>query len=427
MLPHGVTAPKQRRYHPTSHFLHSPLDTSSDLFGSSKLCFLAILIAIPSFLLGTTVSLYAAVDCSNQTSAETKRHSSKNVDNEVVEKRVQELLKEREEVLLEKHTELVRKLVQKRVDEECSKSSLQDPSSTGVMLDRHAVGNMVAGMAITPKSNFTDLIDLGVPLDRFKTGSTHALMLYSGKRAMPRSLKQQSYEQSSVPEVVASNAIENCDYLNVLLVDHSGNRKQCLALVPQYESFHVQKWMRVEERSNGLHGDLDSSKNLILVSRGIKGKGKDEFTPPTQRTTARVFKMLQTYLNSLDSVVEDLKNVIKHDMEPYEDSTIIVMVCNFGQSELLMNFACHARSKNFDTSAILVFATDLETADLARSLGLAAYYDKRVRIYTLYSQSFRREARLALICSHFLSHNLRILTTFPLRRQGGMVISGSRP
>jgi len=41
-----------------------------------------------------------------------------------------------------------------------------------------------------------------------------------------------------------------------------------------------------------------------------------------------------------------------------------------------MNFVCHAKSKGFDLSSVLVFATDQETADLAKSLGLAAYYDK---------------------------------------------------
>ena len=43
-----------------------------------------------------------------------------------------------------------------------------------------------------------------------------------------------------------------------------------------------------------------------------------------------------------------------------------------------MNFVCDAKSKGFDISSVLVFATDQETEDLAKSLGLAAYFDKRV-------------------------------------------------
>ena len=51
----------------------------------------------------------------------------------------------------------------------------------------------------------------------------------------------------------------------------------------------------------------------------------------------------------------------------------------FPCSELLVNFACATRARRLDISNILVFATDEETKELAESVGLAAYYDERVR------------------------------------------------
>ena len=45
-----------------------------------------------------------------------------------------------------------------------------------------------------------------------------------------------------------------------------------------------------------------------------------------------------------------------------------------------MNFVCAARSRGFDISNIIVFTTDKETTELAESLGLATYYDHRVRV-----------------------------------------------
>ena len=54
------------------------------------------------------------------------------------------------------------------------------------------------------------------------------------------------------------------------------------------------------------------------------------------------------------------------------------MVCNHGQSELLMNFVCSAKSRNLDLGSVLVFATDEETKELAEGLGLAAFFDKTV-------------------------------------------------
>jgi hypothetical protein len=52
---------------------------------------------------------------------------------------------------------------------------------------------------------------------------------------------------------------------------------------------------------------------------------------------------------------------------------IVVLVCNFGQSELLMNFVCSARARGLDLSQVLLFATDSDTAVLAKSLGLAVF------------------------------------------------------
>jgi hypothetical protein len=52
-------------------------------------------------------------------------------------------------------------------------------------------------------------------------------------------------------------------------------------------------------------------------------------------------------------------------------------VCNFGQSQLLLNFACAARARGLDVSSVLVFATDQETKDLAQSVGLTAFFDEK--------------------------------------------------
>ena len=59
-------------------------------------------------------------------------------------------------------------------------------------------------------------------------------------------------------------------------------------------------------------------------------------------------------------------------------NTIIVMTCNMGQSELLVNFVCNAHSKGYDLSNVLVFPTDQSTKELAEGLGLATFYDEKV-------------------------------------------------
>ena len=55
------------------------------------------------------------------------------------------------------------------------------------------------------------------------------------------------------------------------------------------------------------------------------------------------------------------------------------MVCNLGQSVLLQNFVCHAMANGLLLPNIIVFATDKETYEIAKGLGLAAFYDEAVR------------------------------------------------
>ena len=62
-----------------------------------------------------------------------------------------------------------------------------------------------------------------------------------------------------------------------------------------------------------------------------------------------------------------------------KQNTVVTMVCNFGQSELLLNFVCAAKSRGLDISSILIFATDEETKELAEGIGLTVFFDKTVR------------------------------------------------
>ena len=58
---------------------------------------------------------------------------------------------------------------------------------------------------------------------------------------------------------------------------------------------------------------------------------------------------------------------------------VVVMVCNHGQSELLMNFVCRARANNISTEhVVLLFSTDIETHELAESIGMVSCFDEEV-------------------------------------------------
>ena len=248
------------------------------------------------------------------------------------------------------------------------------------------LASMIAGAVVTPKSNFTTAIDLGVPLDELDDDvPDDVLVLYSIPESMPNSLQDQAHQQTSpLPRVLDSaTALENCEILQVALVDHSASKNQCLALVPQYEAYHILKYMRLSTSSKTENKDNDDDsiqhQPLQLVSRGVNSHGASPFVPPNDAWRREAWAMLRKYLSSHERVLADVRAVINQHATPYRRA-LVVMVCNWGQSELLLNFVCHAQSRGMDLACVLVFATDEQTKALAEGLGLAVYYDRHVRM-----------------------------------------------
>ena len=231
------------------------------------------------------------------------------------------------------------------------------------------VSQFAVGMAHVRQENFTSYFDMGVPIDKpNKEGSEGVLILYNSDKAMPFGKRESLRTNSEL--LSPEKATENCLQMNVIMTDHTNKRQQCIAIVPQYESYHIQKWMRVPEK-----GQSSGRDPLRVVSRGYSLKGDAAFHPPKhEKHTKKAWKMLETYLDSVDDVVGELKPIVE---KIAIRNSIVVMVCNHGQSQLLINFGCAAKAKGLDVSNVLVFATDEETKELAESVGLTAYYDKR--------------------------------------------------
>jgi hypothetical protein len=122
---------------------------------------------------------------------------------------------------------------------------------------------------------------------------------------------------------------------------------------------------------------MHSEGKLKHVSRGLLADGYENFKPAMGYQTRRHWDALRTYFNALEATIRELKPIAE---KININNTIVSMVCNFGQSSLLMNFACSSRACGFDISNVLVFATDRETLELAQSLGLNAYFDEKVSI-----------------------------------------------
>ena len=261
------------------------------------------------------------------------------------------------------------------------------------------------GMARMSKEEFVSVFDYGTPTDGVPNneGSHDVLLLYNSKAALPKDddlahLAQHSrYGSSSssstgskdteerighIPMMDVNTATENCDYLTVATVPSLDmNEKglgQCMALVRNFDNWHLQKWLRVpqddvEEEEKG--GSDVSSLPLRLVSRMHTIKWGEENHLPTARHINSHWERLQQYFETLELVLRDLRPIAERVAV---NNAIIVMTCNFGQSELLINFVCNARAKGLPLDNILVFPTDEKTDELAQALGLATFFDLNV-------------------------------------------------
>jgi hypothetical protein len=130
---------------------------------------------------------------------------------------------------------------------------------------------------------------------------------------------------------------------------------------------------RVSVESGKGKGKIDMSLPLRYFNRGAQASGRVGNTAPSLETTKVYWEILQRYLAAFEENIKKLEPIV----QPIAiQNTVIVMVCNFGQSELLMNFICHAKRRNLDLSNVLIFATDEETRDLVASMNIAVFYDE---------------------------------------------------
>ena len=176
---------------------------------------------------------------------------------------------------------------------------------------------------------------------------------------------------NTLPILSSLNATEKCNIMHVIeMIPKTQNT--CLCIFNNYDSYHMQRWMR-------LQGGLDRNLPFVRVSRQTNTDGPSEFLAPTRRFMDIHMSLLETYLKSLDKILDHLTPVVKRIAK---NNTIVIMTCNFGQRMLLVNFVCSSRAKGIDLGNLLVFATDMKTLEVAQELGLTAFYDEVVsKIY----------------------------------------------
>eukprot|EP00956_Cyclotella_meneghiniana_P042908 scaffold249348_cov72-Cyclotella_meneghiniana.AAC.9 len=268
---------------------------------------------------------------------------------------------------------------------------------------RRSTGNFAAGLLRVSKAELLREYDFGVP-NRHKPGEDDmdAMIMYNHAGALPpgRTLLHEAIHGRSengnkvIANATVSDALSKCDAMNVIFMplrDSSTNDfPECYVMISDFYSYHINRWMRLPDFDK-----VPKSKDRVLnhqlplrhVGRiTLPTKGIDELDVPQlwddfkKRKKGFLFEhmdIVQTYLEHVDSVLNDLKKILHERSVIKSDNTVIVMTVNQGQSELFTNFICSAKRRGLDTTSILLFPTDIESKTLAEGLGIATYYDEK--------------------------------------------------
>jgi hypothetical protein len=232
--------------------------------------------------------------------------------------------------------------------------------------------NLVVGMGRVSRDEFAQRFDIGYAIDKSFEHNNEVLILYGSEQSLPRSHTTTLDDDDVVPMHTVDDAVENCNLLKVVLTDpkppekeQKGAHKQCIAIMGQWESYHVHKY---EKRKSDLVYTYAHHKKVA----------------PSVEETKASNQALVTYL----SVYEDVQNKLRPIAEKVargggggggdQPGPIIVMVANHGHFRFFLNFYCSAHARGLDISRVLLFATDKETFKLATSMNIAVFFDDRV-------------------------------------------------
>lgn len=203
------------------------------------------------------------------------------------------------------------------------------------------LSGLISGLSTVRRTEFAKTFDFGSPVE---DKSANVLFIHHRPKTLPKSSAftdstvstGQGNLQVGIEHLTPEEASKNCEMMYVMTIPNNYDNA-CTAIIPNYENYHVQKWMR--QGNNG--GAMNPNSPLKYVNRGmVPSKGNRSFRTPSVEQIRKHWEMLERYFENFDDVVAELRPIAE---KVARDNTIIVLTCNMGQSELLMNFVCNAK------------------------------------------------------------------------------------
>lgn len=219
-----------------------------------------------------------------------------------------------------------------------------------------------------------------------------ALIIYNHVDSIPE--KSRQTVEDYLPRLDnITEAIQNCDSLNIQFTHTpKGFHPQCHVWIPVHNlpAYHVDRWMRLNDIN--INNAFDHKAHLKHVGSITTPAGADRFDLPMFHPLISAhWKALLQFFENAGTVLKDIQNILEgngirklspdHQLnQSFVNEAITVMTVNEGQSDLLVNFFCAAKSRGLDLHRVLVFVTDEESKQLvegfSKELGVMVYYDK---------------------------------------------------
>ena len=189
-------------------------------------------------------------------------------------------------------------------------------------------------MARVDRDEFAKAFDLGVPLDASSVGNSEVLVMYSQPASLSNVSAKEAAGHGEMPLLSVDEATVHCETLNIILMEPR-RKRQCTAIMGQWESYHLHKYMRLPP--DNIRTGVNLNLPLRKVARTYSNKGRTQQIPKPNAVRNYDANVLAKYLASLDSVLEELKPIAE---KVAKDDTIVVLVCNLGQSEVSEKIVC---------------------------------------------------------------------------------------
>jgi len=226
------------------------------------------------------------------------------------------------------------------------------------------VGRKWQATELEPVS-FMNKFDIGLPIETIK---------WSGGQLLVPSPKRGRLEETGT---ALDHIDHDCNELDVMVL----NDQHCVAVTHvngaaagHSTPYHINRFLK-----GGYKAKKWGKKSAVpegeweFVSRLTSKSGSNEGAPPGDGSIKTHRKALNRFLTSVDDVESKLRPILAKAAKARGDNTVMTMTMNAGMTDLVLNFVCSAKRAGHSIDHLVLFPTDQEAVEVAKSLGVAHF------------------------------------------------------